>query len=143
MSKEIVVLELADPGQWPEAAHASRPHLLLLCWNADRASSANIYSLAERALAQGAVYVCSWGVDCERVHDVFDEAIVGDGSGPIERLNVTTTWHEDESLEEVVEYALSSARLGTEAGALPIVAATIADAGVAMRLRVALKAAQA
>ena len=48
--------------------------------------------------------VCVVGDDCERVHDVIDELVVGDGSvergdGPV------TTWHENETLDEVRVFA--------------------------------------
>jgi hypothetical protein len=29
--------------------------------------------IAEAFLKQGVRYVCTWGTDCERVHDIFDE----------------------------------------------------------------------
>ena len=50
--------------------------------------------------------VCVIGDDCERVHDVIDELVVGDGSmergdGPL------TTWHTNETFAEVWSFALS------------------------------------
>ncbi|WP_449240162.1 DUF7684 family protein [Devosia neptuniae] len=48
--------------------------------------------------------ICVLGPDCERVHDVIDEIIVGDGSGA-EGQDITTTWHTDETVAEVREFA--------------------------------------
>lgn len=46
---------------------------------------------------------CTVGKDCELWHDIMDEMIVGDGS--IERdFDMITTWHTDETLEEVLEF---------------------------------------
>jgi len=43
------------------------------------------------------------GKDCEMWHDIMDEIFVGDG---IERdFFMVTSWHQDETLEEVIEFA--------------------------------------
>lgn len=48
---------------------------------------------------------CAVGRDCERWHDRMDdicvEALVQSG----DTWHINTTWHEDESVEEVVEFA--------------------------------------
>ena len=48
--------------------------------------------------------VCVVGDDCERVHDVIDEIVVGDGS-PERPEGPTTTWHTDGPLAEVRKFA--------------------------------------
>jgi hypothetical protein len=61
------------------------------------------------ALSQGMVYLCAWGSDCERVHDVADEVIVADSIGERrfvqseERDTIMTTWH-DETLDEALDF---------------------------------------
>jgi len=46
---------------------------------------------------------CAVGKDCEMWHDIMDEILVGDG---IDRdFFMVTTWHQDETLEEVIEFA--------------------------------------
>ena len=46
---------------------------------------------------------CAVGKDCELWHDVMDEHLVGDG---VDRdFFMITTWHEDESLQEVRDFA--------------------------------------
>lgn len=47
--------------------------------------------------------VCVVGDDCQRVEDVIDELIVGDGSD--ETRSLITTSHPDESLKAVREFA--------------------------------------
>jgi hypothetical protein len=44
----------------------------------------------------GCVYFCSWGADCERVHDNFDGE--RDPDAPV----IMTTWHNEESLDEAL-----------------------------------------
>jgi hypothetical protein len=63
---------------------------------------------AERLLAAGLIYVCVWGPDCERVHDIFDEVHVGDGTVEPE-FTWMSTWHDDEPLEEAIWYFLQCA----------------------------------
>jgi len=47
---------------------------------------------------------CAVGKDCELFHDVMDELMVGDGA--IERdFFMITTWHTDETLEDVIHFA--------------------------------------
>jgi len=47
---------------------------------------------------------CAVGKDCELWHDIMDELMVGDGS--IDRdFFMVTTWHTNETVEEVLEFA--------------------------------------
>lgn len=51
-----------------------------------------------------ALLFCVVGKDCELWHDIMDEMLVGDGSLHL-GFEMITTWHNDESLEEVIEFA--------------------------------------
>ena len=60
-----------------------------------------VTSVAERAKV---LLFCAMGKDCELWHDVMDELFVGDAS--FERdFFMMTTWHTDETLDEVIEFA--------------------------------------
>jgi hypothetical protein len=48
--------------------------------------------------------ICVVGADCERVHDVIDDFIVGDGSST-KGFDLVTTWHADETIAEVRDFA--------------------------------------
>lgn len=62
--------------------------------------------LLSQIIEQKVLLFCSVGKDCELWHDIMDEMLVGDGS--FERdFFMITTWHTDESLAEVVEFAKS------------------------------------
>ena len=52
--------------------------------------------------------MCVWGPNCERVHDIFDEVHVGDGTTE-PSFTFMSTWHDDEPLEEAVWFFLQSA----------------------------------
>ena len=47
---------------------------------------------------------CTVGKDCELWHDIMDEIIVGDGTVE-NNFDMVTTWHNDETLEEVIDFA--------------------------------------
>jgi hypothetical protein len=81
----------------------------LLSWNATRAEAAAIAGFAEKLLTLGCVYFCCRGADCERVHDVIDQVLVGDGSTNVTWLDVMTTWHDKDSLDDAVAFFLDSA----------------------------------
>lgn len=57
----------------------------------------------QKCLCDNVGLVCVVGDDCERVHDVIDEIVVGDGSATSKYL--TTTWHADETLADVQAFA--------------------------------------
>jgi hypothetical protein len=79
------------------------PMVVLIAADALELSVDIVARVAERFLDAGLGVICAWGTDCERVHDIFDEEYVGDGT--IERDSpMVSTWHAHESLEDVVEF---------------------------------------
>lgn len=83
--------------------------VLFLAMDARPMSINEISNIANWALDQGAVYLCAWGPDCERVHDIVDEVIVNRNPGETDEDVIMTTWHEDETLEEALWFAVNSA----------------------------------
>jgi len=84
---------------------ASKYFGLLLAIDARGLDASPIFGVATELLARGLVYLCAWGPDCERVHDIFDEAIIGremDGT-------VMTTWHSKEPFKEALWFFVHSA----------------------------------
>ena len=68
--------------------------------------SERLTAAAEGLLGSGARYVCCWGPDCERFHDLVDESSYALGS---EDAVVMTTFHADESLEEALWFVTHAA----------------------------------
>ncbi len=60
--------------------------------------------LVEACLRDDVVLVCVVGDDCERVHDVINEIILGDGS-PDRSEGPMTTWHTGQERAEVRKFA--------------------------------------
>lgn len=80
---------------------------LLLVGDATGMAVKTLAALAEASISRGACWVSTWGPDCERVHDIFDEVAVGDGLA--EPASVLTTWHDDEPLSETLSFFWDSA----------------------------------
>ena len=57
----------------------------------------------EACLLAKVALIAVWGEGCCAVEELIDEIIVGDGSDT--RRFITTSAHEDETLNEVVEFA--------------------------------------
>jgi hypothetical protein len=82
---------------------------LFLAMDARPMSINEISNIANWALDQGSVYLCAWGPDCERVHDIIDEVIANRNLGETDEDVIMTTWHEDEALDEALWFAVNSA----------------------------------
>jgi hypothetical protein len=87
---------------------------LLLAIDPRGTATRDISEAATKLLARGLAYLCAWGPDCERVHDIFDEKDIARtlaGEGPRESVEdvVMTTWHADEPLEESLWFFVHSA----------------------------------
>jgi hypothetical protein len=110
--KRLHALHLDSLDQWPATLSGIAPPfgLLLVC-DAAHVSSSAVGTAAEQALASGAAYVVAWGSDCERVHDVFDEAYVLMRLERPDLLHVMTTWHADESLDEALWFFVDVTQL--------------------------------
>ena len=63
---------------------------------------AQLDSFVERCLADGVVLIAVVGIDADKVEELIDEIVVGDGSD--ESRFVVTTSHCNESLEEVLDF---------------------------------------
>jgi len=83
--------------------------VLLLAANTTPLSGPELVDAARRILEAGASYVCCWGPGCERLHDCFDEARFGFDDPDAGDDVIMTTWHEDESLEEAIWFAINTA----------------------------------
>jgi len=110
--------------------HLSLPSehtVLLIVGDARDVSTDSIAQVAQRLLEAGLIWICAWGPDCQRVHDVFDEVHVGDGTTE-PPFTLMSTWHSGEPLEEAVWFFVNSAfPLDTELGSTSYVAVTVAD----------------
>jgi hypothetical protein len=87
----------------------SRRFILLVAADARALESVELVAAAEDVIRAGASYVCCWGPDCERLHDLFDEAAQSTGANASDEQFLATTWHANEPLEEALWFALNAA----------------------------------
>lgn len=108
--RDLFVVEVADPAALAALRAPGGHFTCLLVWDAALVSVEIVARVAEQLLEAGCVYMCAWGPDCERVHDIFDEVIVGDGSQVVDDdAIVMTSWHAAESLEDALWFFLHCA----------------------------------
>ena len=82
---------------------------LFVVSDASNVSADSISEVAESALQAGCVYICTWGNDCERVHDIFDEVIVGNDPNQTVKSVIMTTWHSRDTLDDALWFFLHCA----------------------------------
>jgi hypothetical protein len=107
--REVFVLQLSDLRDFPREVGLPCSRFILLLAADFSSPTADRYRIAERIMDAGCVYLCTWGPYCELMHDLADEAFVMKQlSVPNADGTIMTTWHVDDSLAEVVEFALRS-----------------------------------
>jgi hypothetical protein len=107
-NRRLHLLELASAEDLEEISFDFGRHcMVILAWKATDAAADLIAGVVEGLLDRGAVSISCWGEDCRRVHEILTESIVGP-TPPVSRYSSSTmtTWHERESFEEALWYAL-------------------------------------
>jgi hypothetical protein len=104
--REFYFLYLPDIAKWPDNLGFPDKYFgLFLACDARGLTDEVILSVAKTALNQSLVYLCAWGPDCERVHDLFDLANIRRETRVPEPDSLTvvmTTWHANDSLREAI-----------------------------------------
>lgn len=102
---------LAVPGLDDLPGNLKLPSLhfvLMIAMDAGHISAQALLNLAKWALCHGAVYICAWGPDCERLHDLIDRVIMESNSNETDETVIMTTWHDKESLDEALWFTLNT-----------------------------------
>jgi len=73
---------------------------VLLACDARNIEDAVVVNLARSLATNGMRYFCSWGSDCERVHDLVDSVIIENDE--TEDSVIITMWFEEKSLDEAL-----------------------------------------
>lgn len=107
VGRDLFFANIATPADVRDLVLPPAHFVTLLVWNADGQSSETVAVVLEELFARGASYLCAWGSDCERVHDIADEADAypSDVASPDEAVRMTT-WHAGEELGETVDFFL-------------------------------------
>ena len=103
---EIWALALDNPAEIADKLAELRPFGCAVAWNAQNEPAEAIANFARKLIDAGCAFVGFWGPGCEKAHDIFDEEEVGDGSGPEDTSVVMTSWHENESWPEALDFLM-------------------------------------
>jgi len=108
--RDFAVVELTSLIWPPSLSLPATRFRLLVAADMREAEDSAIAQFASAALSAGMVYFCAWGPECERFHDIVDSVLENDDkgarryAGPRSDDVVMTTWHDDESLEEALDF---------------------------------------
>lgn len=83
------------------------PFVAFTALDATALTDEQLGALARSLIGGGCVYACSWGPEADRVETAFDwEVVRSEMEQSARALDIMTTSHEDESLDEAIWFAL-------------------------------------
>jgi hypothetical protein len=101
--RELFLLGVPSVSDIPEELNLESKYFgVLLAFDARGVDDALILDLARSLAASGMRFFCSWGSDCERVHDLFDSAVFEYDVDQTDESVIMTTWLDDPSLDEAL-----------------------------------------
>ncbi len=113
--RALRLLELAGLDAWPaDLALPTAKFVLLLCCDARGVSDAALGGVARRALAQGMVYLCAWGPECDRVETVFEECAAAVGGSDEPESAILTESDGEEPLSQALRIAIREVAPATD-----------------------------
>ena len=105
--RRFFLLELPSLQDWPsKLLLPSKYFILFLACDAKGKTNRLLKQTGRKAIRQGMRAACTWGRDCERVHDRIDDACKGLVSERKDESVIMTSWHSRESLREALWYFL-------------------------------------
>ncbi len=108
--RELFLLDLQKPEDLSNDFSMPSAHFAcMIAWDSEFATVEQISDLVEPLIKYGGAYFCTWGSGCKRVHDIIDEidSYTSNDSGSPEDSVIMTTWHDNEPLDEVIEFFLN------------------------------------
>jgi hypothetical protein len=98
-NRGLFSLYLADFGSMPGSILLPSAHFVaFLAADPAGVDPKIIADFAKKLLGSGCVFFCTWGPDCERVHDIFDEKCYE--NEPV----ILTTWYSQDTLDEALRF---------------------------------------
>lgn len=72
--RDLYFLSINGINEIPNDINLSSPnYVCLIAWDSQQSTVEDISSVAESLIKNGGSYFCTWGPDCERMHDIIDE----------------------------------------------------------------------
>ncbi len=107
--RSVNLLHIRDWNLPKEVCNHHTQFICMIVGDASEIPEEQISSLAAQLIQSGMVYLCAWGPDCSRVHDLTDLILVDQELESGNEIPVMTTWHIHESLDDALWFALNSA----------------------------------
>lgn len=87
---------------WPQEPPVRTRFVLFIEMDARDLPNDELRSTARRIIRHGAAWICLWGADSERAHDLFDQAAVELDRASGSSTDLMTSWHSSETLVEAL-----------------------------------------
>lgn len=103
--RELFLAHTTQFSEWRAALEGRVVNALFIATER-RPDAGDVSALAEHLIERGLFYVTCWGDGCEFVHDLFDEVDL-DLNPPMDGQPyavVVSTWHDDDSLQEALQF---------------------------------------
>jgi hypothetical protein len=112
LNRSMYILHLEDLDLVPDSSKL-KYFVVLLVEKIDNIDNKKVNSFITKLLDYGMVWLCTWGKNCELIHDITDE-IYSNLDNSIKYIKdehsddtIMTTWHNDEKLENVLWFSLN------------------------------------
>jgi len=107
LERELIQISVDDLSEiFPLPKRENTNFALLLVMDGREETVGDLDNIPKRLIEEGLVYLCTWGKDCARIHDIFDKAAIQKETESKKELTIMTTWHNDESIDETLWYFL-------------------------------------
>lgn len=105
--RSLMLQTIQTPDEFPDEFTApSRYFVAMLICDGTRLADKDVFALSRRLIDAGCAYLCCWGRDCERIHDLFDREWIDNGFDPESSDTIMTSWHTNDPLDDLIEHAI-------------------------------------
>ena len=109
-ARVLYLCPVESVGDLPNKIQPSSPNFgLLLAMDARGEANQEILEAGAKLVEKGLACFCAWGPDCERVHDLFDEAARKKNDELTGDDVIMTTWHSRDTLIEAMWFFIHAA----------------------------------
>jgi hypothetical protein len=107
LGRDLFVLHVQTVPHLPSDISLGSRFTCLVAWDARDAPDDEVALVAKKLIDARSVYVCAWGPDCERVHDIVDRVSAAVTAAEGRDAFLMTTWHAGEPLSAAIWFALT------------------------------------
>jgi hypothetical protein len=105
--RDLYILSVNSVEDIPDFVLNSKLFGVLFVWDSSDTPDQGLVSIGKKLIGLGAAHFCTWGPDCERLHDAIDHA--DHNSDRPDGAVLMTTWHDKEPLKDALWFFLNTA----------------------------------